>query len=292
MGFGHRVYRAEDPRARVLRRTAEELGSPAGRGRPGARAGRTRRAPREVPGPCPRDERRVLGRCRARHRRDSPAARARDVRVRAGRRLVGPHSRAEAHGPADPAGGALHRSRTAPGHRSQQVTEPAAAKKSVQLSGVVVAESAVSSIDPDAGVLIYRGYDIADLAEHSTYEETAYLLLHGELPSSEALEAFTRELAARELPEATAELDRPLCRHGRADGPAADGRIDPLVRAPRSGHDGPGSRPHGRDAPDRAAADGDRAPSSPAPGARARRARPDACLLRELPRDAVGRAAE
>src|SRR6266850_1027883 len=63
-------------------------------------------------------------------------------------------------------------------------------KKSVQLSGVVVAQSAVSSIDPDEGVLMYRGYDIADLAEHSTYEEVAYLLLHGELPSEQAARAF------------------------------------------------------------------------------------------------------
>jgi citrate synthase len=76
-----------------------------------------------------------------------------------------------------------------------------AAKKSVQLSGVVVAQSAVSSIDPDEGVLMYRGYDIADLAEHSTYEEVAYLLLHGELPSSEELSAFRDELAQRDIPE-------------------------------------------------------------------------------------------
>jgi citrate synthase len=89
------------------------------------------------------------------------------------------------------------------------VTPPTAAKKSVQLSGVVVAESAVSSIDPEAGVLMYRGYDIADLAEHSTYEEVAYLLLHGDLPSAEALAAFTRDLGQRELPEAAADaVDR------------------------------------------------------------------------------------
>jgi citrate synthase len=44
-----------------------------------------------------------------------------------------------------------------------------AVKKSVQLSGVVVAHSAISSIDPEEGVLMYRGYDIADLAEHSSY---------------------------------------------------------------------------------------------------------------------------
>ena len=81
-----------------------------------------------------------------------------------------------------------------------------AAKKSVQRSGIVVAESAISSIDPDEGVLMYRGYDIADLAEHSTYEETALLLLDGELPSSERLGAFESELAERDLPAATEEL--------------------------------------------------------------------------------------
>ena len=81
-----------------------------------------------------------------------------------------------------------------------------AAKKSVQLSGIVVAESAISSIDPDEGVLMYRGYDIADLAEHLTYEETALLLLDGELPSSERLAAFESELAERDLPAVTAGL--------------------------------------------------------------------------------------
>ena len=101
------------------------------------------------------------------------------------------------------------------------MTPPATAKKSVQLSGVVVAESAVSSIDPDAGVLMYRGYDIADLAEHSTYEETAYLLLHGELPDAGALEAFTRALLQRELPEAVADV---------VDRSAADAAPMDLVR--------------------------------------------------------------
>ena len=83
-------------------------------------------------------------------------------------------------------------------------------KKSVQLSGIVVAESAISSIDPDEGVLMYRGYDIGDLAERSTYEETALLLLDGDAPSSTALEAFRGELAdQRELSAETAEaIDR------------------------------------------------------------------------------------
>jgi citrate synthase len=82
-------------------------------------------------------------------------------------------------------------------------------KKSVQLSGIVVAESSVSSIDADEGVLMYRGYDIADIAEHSTYEDTAYLLVHGELPDAAERGAFVEALAQRTLPDATAEaIDR------------------------------------------------------------------------------------
>src|SRR5205823_2030319 len=81
-----------------------------------------------------------------------------------------------------------------------------APKKSVQLSGVSVAETSISSIDAERGVLMYRGYDIADLAEHATYEEVAYLLLEGELPTGDQLAAFKEELGARELPRATASL--------------------------------------------------------------------------------------
>ena len=80
-------------------------------------------------------------------------------------------------------------------------------KKSVALSGVSVAETSICSIDPDEGVLMYRGYDIAELAEHATYEEVAYLLLEGELPSSEELRAFCDRLAgARELPAAVVTI--------------------------------------------------------------------------------------
>ena len=80
------------------------------------------------------------------------------------------------------------------------------AKKSVQLSGVVVAQSAISSIDPDEGVLMYRGYDIAELAEHSSYEEVAYLLLHGELPDDAELDGFREALSRRELPSRVEEI--------------------------------------------------------------------------------------
>ncbi len=86
------------------------------------------------------------------------------------------------------------------------MTQPTTAKKSVQLSGVVVAETSVSSIDPDEGVLMYRGYDIADLAEHSTYEDVAYLLLHGELPDDAQRAAFHAQLADRALPQITVDV--------------------------------------------------------------------------------------
>jgi citrate synthase len=80
-------------------------------------------------------------------------------------------------------------------------------KKSVALSGVSVAETSICSIDPDEGILMYRGYDIAELAEHASYEEVAYLLLEGELPSEEELESFAEQLAAaRDLPEPVATI--------------------------------------------------------------------------------------
>src|SRR5471032_1694940 len=51
--------------------------------------------------------------------------------------------------------------------------------------------SKVTFIDGDAGILRYRGYPIEDLAEKSTYLETAYLLLHGELPNAGQLKDWT-----------------------------------------------------------------------------------------------------
>jgi citrate synthase len=64
------------------------------------------------------------------------------------------------------------------------------------LRNIVVAQSSICSIDGEKGILMYRGYDIADLAAHSTYEEVCYLLLKGELPTGEELAAFREELAA------------------------------------------------------------------------------------------------
>jgi citrate synthase len=54
--------------------------------------------------------------------------------------------------------------------------------------------SSVTFIDGDKGILRYRGYDIADLAENSTHLEVAYLLLYGELPDQKQLEEWTYEI--------------------------------------------------------------------------------------------------
>ncbi|MFB6170590.1 MAG: citrate synthase [Haloarculaceae archaeon] len=64
------------------------------------------------------------------------------------------------------------------------------------LEGVLVAESALSHIDGDEGKLVYRGYDIGDLAREASYEEVLYLLWNGELPTRSELDAFTDEMAA------------------------------------------------------------------------------------------------
>ncbi|WP_319587727.1 citrate/2-methylcitrate synthase [uncultured Desulfobulbus sp.] len=74
--------------------------------------------------------------------------------------------------------------------------------KNTGLRGVTVADSAVSFIDGEKGVLIYRGYRIEDLADRSTFMETVYLLLFGILPSIEHLEAFTQQVKGlRQVPE-------------------------------------------------------------------------------------------
>ena len=75
------------------------------------------------------------------------------------------------------------------------------------LNGVYFDRSRVCDIDGKAGELRYRGYSIHDLAQGSTFEETCYLLFHGELPKKRELEAFTAELkAARTLPPAILQV--------------------------------------------------------------------------------------
>ena len=82
------------------------------------------------------------------------------------------------------------------------------------LEGVVVARSRLCSIDGQKGVLIYGGYDVGDLAEHSSYEEVCFLTLYGELPTKEQFDAFLSDLSDhRELSEETAQVVDMLASH-------------------------------------------------------------------------------
>ena len=77
------------------------------------------------------------------------------------------------------------------------------------LEGIVATTSSICWIDGDAGVLSYRGIDIHELADKSTFEETTYLLWNGTLPNQTELAAFTGELAAaREMDPAIVKLLR------------------------------------------------------------------------------------
>jgi citrate synthase len=85
----------------------------------------------------------------------------------------------------------------------------AASKQPAGLEGVVAAQSSIGDVDGTNGVLIYQGLDIHDLAEHSTFEETVYLLWHGRLPKREELDALRAELSsAMKLPGEVVELLR------------------------------------------------------------------------------------
>ena len=74
-------------------------------------------------------------------------------------------------------------------------------KKSVALSGVPAGNTALCSVGKSGNDLHYRGYDIADLAAHCEFEEVAYLLIHGTLPTQSQLNAYKTKLKSlRGLP--------------------------------------------------------------------------------------------
>jgi citrate synthase len=77
------------------------------------------------------------------------------------------------------------------------------------LEGIVAANSGICWIDGEAGVLSYRGIDIHELAEHSTFEETTFLLWNGFLPNALALREFSAQLAlARVLDQRVIDMLR------------------------------------------------------------------------------------
>jgi len=82
------------------------------------------------------------------------------------------------------------------------------------LEGVVAAHSSICFIDGDRGVLAYRGYDIHDLADHSTFEEVCYLLWFGRLPNQQELQDLSINLwRESKLDAAIISLLRQVPRH-------------------------------------------------------------------------------
>src|SRR4029077_6631529 len=80
------------------------------------------------------------------------------------------------------------------------------------LAGVIAGETKICWVDPNAG-LMYRGYDIHEMADKATFEEVAYLLLNGELPKGKQLKEFREQIAAqRDLPKEVIEMLRLLPR--------------------------------------------------------------------------------
>src|SRR5215467_9053962 len=81
------------------------------------------------------------------------------------------------------------------------------------LEGVIANETAIANIEgkDGAGGLEYRGYRIEDLAGAVSYEETAFLLLHGDLPTASQLREFDARLrAARQIPDSLVTLFRAI----------------------------------------------------------------------------------
>ncbi len=82
------------------------------------------------------------------------------------------------------------------------------------LEGVVIGKSAITFIDGQQGILRYRGIDVKDLAKNSNYEEVAYLLWNGKLPTNSELTQFRRDLAKhRVLPREVVAVLKSLPRN-------------------------------------------------------------------------------
>src|SRR5206468_8786175 len=96
--------------------------------------------------------------------------------------------------------------------REKTMTEAAVAappkpKKSVALSGVAAGNTALCTVGRTGNDLAYRGYDILDIAEACEFEEIAYLLVHGKLPTHAELTGYKAHLKSlRGLPEPVKEI--------------------------------------------------------------------------------------
>jgi citrate synthase len=85
------------------------------------------------------------------------------------------------------------------------------------LQGVVAATTQLSHVDGERGELVIAGFQVDQLAEFATFEETTWLLWHGDLPSIAELDTFCEALAAaRGIPDATIAVLR-ACAHRQVD---------------------------------------------------------------------------
>ena len=128
-------------------------------------------------------------------------------------------------------------------------------KKSVALSGVPAGNTAICTVGQAGNDLHYRGYDIADLATHASYEEVAYLLIHGRLPNTAELAAYQKRLISlRGIPAAVRAILEQLPSSAHTMGVlrtacSAMGALEP-ERAP-TGSAGPNDPAVARDIADR-----------------------------------------
>ncbi len=98
--------------------------------------------------------------------------------------------------------------------KAERPPKPDAPKYKAGLEDVVVGTSSICFVDGVAGRLLYRGYDIRDLAEQSSFVETAYLLWYGRLPGRKEFEQFVQTFSnSIELPEETSMILRLFPRH-------------------------------------------------------------------------------
>jgi citrate synthase len=83
------------------------------------------------------------------------------------------------------------------------------------LEGIVAAETALSDVDGERGELVIAGYPVGEIAPRATFEQTTWLLWHGQLPTASELDAFRADLAGRRaMPAAAGELLRACASRG------------------------------------------------------------------------------
>jgi citrate synthase len=101
------------------------------------------------------------------------------------------------------------------------------------LEGVVAAETKLSHVDGERGELIIAGYRVDDLAPNATFEETVWLLWHGDLPDAQELAGFRRELASRrEVPLARLSAGEAPLDAIRVLLPTCDNPVEILAKFP------------------------------------------------------------